>query len=438
MLILPLLVTLAVTGPSPAVAVGAPTATKSVPKAVVAGVSHAVESGARASSGWRVTTWSELADRLTVDRARQLFGCSGPSCTSALATEADVSDLLTVNIERTHEGYSVTLARLNAQSGTPLSSQRLMLPLKAPDSGLEAVERAARALLPPVAMAVPAPAVALARPLSARRAIRVAMLEPRVEGEVPERVRAALRQSLPPELRKVEGVSVISEGEIADMLGLERQKQLVGCTESNCMAELAGALDANELVSIDIALVGATYAVASRRSNVLAAKVEQSYSVRVEKRDGEEILALVGPMIAALYPDRPLKLGHSRGVEAELIGRLNPPPLPRWVFIITASATGAAGIASGVSALLLRDAVQRHSALALSSTAGTVSGPDLVSVQRTIASRLSLTNALLITTGALAVVSIIEALFTDWHGDRAALAPLPLADGAGVAASFTF
>ena len=28
------------------------------------------------------------------------------------------------------------------------------------------------------------------------------------------------------------------------------------------MAELAGALDANELVSVDVALVGATYAVA--------------------------------------------------------------------------------------------------------------------------------------------------------------------------------
>src|SRR2546430_2430818 len=51
-----------------------------------------------------------------------------------------------------------------------------------------------------------------------------------------------------------EGLSVITEREISTLLGLERQRQLLGCSENSvsCAAELAGALGVDATVVGDI------------------------------------------------------------------------------------------------------------------------------------------------------------------------------------------
>lgn len=51
-------------------------------------------------------------------------------------------------------------------------------------------------------------------------------------------------------------VRVTTPADVAAVLGMERQKQLLGCTESNCVAELAGALGAKALVTGELAVVG--------------------------------------------------------------------------------------------------------------------------------------------------------------------------------------
>ncbi|MFT3713240.1 MAG: hypothetical protein QM817_36760 [Archangium sp.] len=59
------------------------------------------------------------------------------------------------------------------------------------------------------------------------------------------------------------GVHVITRNDITAALGLERQKQLLGCTqgESNCIAELAGALGVSALVVGSIATAGSGFVV---------------------------------------------------------------------------------------------------------------------------------------------------------------------------------
>lgn len=59
------------------------------------------------------------------------------------------------------------------------------------------------------------------------------------------------------------GVHVITRNDIASALGLERQKQLLGCTqaETNCIAELAGALGVSALVVGSIAVAGSGFVV---------------------------------------------------------------------------------------------------------------------------------------------------------------------------------
>jgi hypothetical protein len=55
---------------------------------------------------------------------------------------------------------------------------------------------------------------------------------------------------------KVAGLDVVTTKEIAVLLGMERQKQLLGCSEGSCIAEMAAALGADAVVLGDVAKVG--------------------------------------------------------------------------------------------------------------------------------------------------------------------------------------
>lgn len=54
------------------------------------------------------------------------------------------------------------------------------------------------------------------------------------------------------------GLHVITPKDVAGMLGAERQRQLLGCASesASCMAELAGALAAEALITGDVSRIG--------------------------------------------------------------------------------------------------------------------------------------------------------------------------------------
>ena len=59
---------------------------------------------------------------------------------------------------------------------------------------------------------------------------------------------------------KLARLDVVTQKEMQSILGLERQKQIMGCGgENSCMAELASALGADGMVLGDIAKVGGRF-----------------------------------------------------------------------------------------------------------------------------------------------------------------------------------
>lgn len=60
---------------------------------------------------------------------------------------------------------------------------------------------------------------------------------------------AGLGQVVAGEASKVKGLSVVSAEEVRAALNQEADKQLLGCTSQSCLAEIAGALDADLVVS---------------------------------------------------------------------------------------------------------------------------------------------------------------------------------------------
>lgn len=79
-------------------------------------------------------------------------------------------------------------------------------------------------------------------------------------GGVPQDVASALSEAV---VKEVEGrrlFDVRSSKEVQTLLGLERQKQMLGCAdETACLAEVAGALGARFVLSGSLAKLGETY-----------------------------------------------------------------------------------------------------------------------------------------------------------------------------------
>jgi hypothetical protein len=338
----------------------------------------------------------------------------------------------------------VALALSASSAGTPGAAPP---PRRAPASAPAASPAAPPAAAPATPtgagqVALPPPPPPQRLPAGARGgALRVAVLDPRASGEIPPRHLAAFAQALVPEIRKLEGVSAIGMAEIRDMLGFERQRQMLGCSaDEACLAEIGGALGVDELVTIELTLVGRSYALAGRRLDMRRARVAQSVTRRFDQRDGEELLNVVGPVIEGLWPDRGLKPGASRGIDKAVVARLNPPPLPRWAFLGTAGAAAAALAGGAVAGLLAREAERDFRATAARATSQTVPGADLQSLERKANDRAHLANVLFAVGGGLCVAAGVEAFFTDWHDDRSALKVVPAVrpGGAGVAMTGTF
>jgi hypothetical protein len=388
------------------------TAQREVSAEVVASLEQAFSSALAKLGGRTVRSLRDLETELGQERVRQLLGLD-----SAGAGLEGTPDLCEVTVRRDGARLLV-VASLRTRLAVTTAPQ-VAVPADRPDAVLELPTTVLPTLFP--AELAPGARPAGALPPSTRP-LRVAVLDVRAVGAVPERALAAMNQSFSPELRKLEGVSGIAASELRDLLGLERQRQLLGCSEdTGCLTELAGAMDADELITVDLTLVGNTYAVSARRLDVKRSTVVGNQLQKVERRDGEELLALVGQLVAGLYPERGLKPGRTRGVEAALIRRLNPPPLPMAVFTVTSGVAAAAGVATLVTGLLVSDAQSEYRALSARSSNEPVAGADVLSSQRRLSSLALTTNVLLATFGGLALVSALEAFFTDWNGDRAAL-----------------
>jgi len=276
-------------------------------------------------------------------------------------------------------------------------------------------------------------------------ALRVAVLDTRTSGEVPPRALAVFNQSLVPEVRKLEGVSAIGMAEIRDMLGFEYQRQMLGCAADDaCLAEIAGALGVDELVTADLVLNGKTYSLSVRRTDLRKARVVKSFDRTFEMRDGEEVLAIVGPAVEGLFPERSVRPGSKRGVEPALIARLNPPPLPPWVFWATAGTAAVALGGAAASQVLVGEAHSEYDRVVQSARVTPTPATDLIAAADRVHQRETTRNAFLAVGVGLGVAAGVEYLFTDWKGDRRAaparVATVPWVEpgGGGVALAGRF
>lgn len=100
----------------------------------------------------------------------------------------------------------------------------------------------------------PKPLPVLAKPT------RLLVLDLKLHG-LDARVGAVLTSLVTAELQKVKNLSVVDHASIDAALDAERQKDLLGCDNTSCLTEIAGALGTSLVVYGSIGAIGTQYAV---------------------------------------------------------------------------------------------------------------------------------------------------------------------------------
>ena len=219
------------------------------------------------------------------------------------------------------------------------------------------------------------------------------------------------------ELRKLQRVSVVSMDEVRAMLDLESQKQLLGCGDDSCVAEIADSLGVDGVIIGSIAHLEAQTVFGLRRIDQRDAKTVGQVTERLTSENGEEVLAAVGPFVQKLFPEFPLRAGAVRGVSPEIALLLNPPPLPKPVFYVVAGAAAVTGLAAVGAAAVNSVLIGQVTAQQKTALNQPVDGASFVDLRAASDGWATAAVVLAASAGVLAVSAGGVALFTDWRSE---------------------
>lgn len=122
----------------------------------------------------------------------------------------------------------------------------------------------------------------------------------------------------------LQGLRVISAAEVQALVGVERQRQLLGCSEgsSSCLTELAGALGADGVISGSIGKFGSIYQV---NIKVLSATDAKALSIVSKKAfSDEDLIEMLNESAVDVASDLKRKLNRS-GTAASAAVTEDPP-----------------------------------------------------------------------------------------------------------------
>jgi hypothetical protein len=119
---------------------------------------------------------------------------------------------------------------------------------------------------------------------------RLAVLELKAEGASAE-LATTLSQVVAEQAGKTPGFEAISQAEISAMLNVQRQKQLLGCADESCLAEIGGALGAKLVLSGTLGKLGDSY--------VLSLQLLDTHKGKIQSRESRTVSGGLDALVAA-------------------------------------------------------------------------------------------------------------------------------------------
>ncbi len=163
----------------------------------------------------------------------------------------------------------------------------------------------------------------VAAALPARAAVTtvtsVAVLKTEVDGGAETAIAAQITAKIAEVLQRRPATSVLSADDVSAVLQHEADKQLLGCSEDGCLAELAAALGADVLVASKVAKIDDGWALSltaidAKRASVKA-RVQETF-----KGESIMLLSLVAPAVDKLLASDPSSLTGSLDVVGAVDG----------------------------------------------------------------------------------------------------------------------
>lgn len=153
------------------------------------------------------------------------------------------------------------------------------------------------------------------------RGPKLAILEIRGVGNVDAREVSGLAGLIAAEAGRFE-VQVVAGADLSALVGLEKQKKILGCSEGNCLAEIGGALGVHFLLSAEVSRIGTVWLL-----NLALLDVAKARAVERIARKAPDMTGLVaaaseatGALVAAIAPRKAAPAGPA--LEAQ------PAPVP--------------------------------------------------------------------------------------------------------------
>jgi TolB-like protein len=130
--------------------------------------------------------------------------------------------------------------------------------------------------------------------------ISVAVLEFSTKGGITQKQMDALSDMLTSEIRGLGKYSVIGSNDIRTMFQLEERRQILGCNDESCVAEVGGALGVRWIVIGNIGLFGQTYLMNLKLLDARDVKLISAVS-RKAKGGQDELVDLLPGMVSELF-----------------------------------------------------------------------------------------------------------------------------------------
>jgi hypothetical protein len=136
--------------------------------------------------------------------------------------------------------------------------------------------------------------------LGAEDQISVAVMEFSTKGGVTQKQMDALSDMLVSEIRGLGKYSVIGSNDIRAMFQLEERRQILGCNDESCVAEVGGALGVRWIVIGNIGLFGQTYLMNLKLLDAQKVKLISAVS-RKAKGSQDELVDLLPGIVRELF-----------------------------------------------------------------------------------------------------------------------------------------
>ncbi len=219
--------------------------------------------------GFQVMGRDEIRIILEHEGQRQALACSDDSCLADLGQMLKGDYVLSGSVGKVGEVFLIN-ARLFDVKRVVVHARATATALNAEEL-LAAAGRVAQDLLAPQAGRGAGQKSAYSLVLGEDET-KIAVLNLSSSGST-EHVAENLTQVIVVELKQIKGLSLITRDEIKSILSFEQDRQLLGCDDSSCLAELGGALGVEYLLTGNVGQMGATYLLHLKLINIREATV---------------------------------------------------------------------------------------------------------------------------------------------------------------------